>query len=146
MPEVELSAIDLSDGMSKHALCDQIASIINKDSYDILLTYRCPYIIPEGIFQQFAIRMNIHPLPLPKYAGLNPWDSFFESGCKQAHAVLHNMANQPDAGEIIMQESYSFQTCREARDIADEAAAKMIEKYLAIRYRKYGNRNERLRR
>lgn len=130
--EVDVTVIDLSEGILKLTLCNKIEALLQRQSYDILLTYRCPYIVPENILIQFKVRLNIHPLPLPEYAGINPWNAFsnsFKIRKKQVHTVLHKMVAQPDAGEIVMQKSYEINDLQQARDIADFSASKMIEEF-----------------
>lgn len=96
----------------------------------LLLTYRCPHIIPASIRRRFLRCLNIHPLPLPEFAGLNPWDNFLSSGKKEGETVLHEMTEIPDTGRIISKKAFTFTNPEDARDIADQCAADMIKKFL----------------
>lgn len=130
MQEADLTTIDIADIPSRRNLDDQIKDFLLHESYDILLTYRCPYIIPEEIFSRFSLRLNIHPLPLPEFAGLNPWESFFKSGLTCAETVLHILDAIPDTGYIIMKQPYTFSCREEARDSADTAASILITRFI----------------
>ena len=59
---------------------EAIERIFHDSIPDLLITYRCPYILPKRIFEQCHIgSFNIHPSLLPKYPGLNPWDKIFHN-------------------------------------------------------------------
>lgn len=131
MANVELSVIDLSSGLTRQSLYSEIRMKLTQQPYNLLLTYRCPYIIPQEIYSQFRIRLNIHPLPLPEYAGLNPWERFLNSGHRQAEAVLHHLEAFPDAGGIVRKQSYSFNNSSDAREVADTASAKMVRNLMS---------------
>ena len=62
-----------------HVLTNSIRSPI-VDSYHVLVTYRCPYIVPEEIINSFSMVVNIHPSLLPQYPGLNPWINMLANG------------------------------------------------------------------
>lgn len=130
MPGVELLTIDIANIPSRQDLYNGLRSLLSQDFYDILLTYRCPYIIPEDIFSKFPLRLNIHPLPLPEFAGLNPWESFFSSGHNGSEAVMHILDSLPDSGTIIMKEPYTFHCTEKAREAADTAASIMISRFV----------------
>lgn len=124
--EAEVTVIDFSKGISRTALLAKISALLRERSFDVLLTYRCPYIIPREIFEQFPVAFNIHPLPLPEFSGLNPWDAFLSSGHTNGEAVLHRMTSQPDDGEIIATEPFTFTSPSDARAAADRAASRLI--------------------
>lgn len=131
MPKVgALTIIDMSGGISRQGLFEEIASALQRQSYDLLLTYRCPYILPEDIIARFKVGLNIHPLSLPAFAGLNPWESFFRTGQKQATAVMHDLTALPDSGKTIAEECYDVPSAVGARDAADSAASRLIKKYI----------------
>lgn len=130
MPDIDVEAIDFADTMSRQTLYHIVRGMLNHDSYDMLLTYRCPYIIPGDIYERFAIRLNIHPLPLPEYAGLNPWELFLKSGNRRAETVLHKITTKPDCGEMVCREQYEITIPDKARETADKTAARMIKNYL----------------
>ncbi len=111
----------------------EITEIIRYYSPDVLITYRCPYIIPKNILDTFCLgAFNIHPSLLPKYAGLNPWEEIFAAHEKQGGVTIHRLTEHVDAGEIIVQEAFEItaeDTIESARKKADMLAAKLV-KYL----------------
>lgn len=129
--KVKLSIFDFScKTLNKKDFIIWLENFIHIEEVDILITYRCPYIIPSRIIDTLRESINIHPLALPQYAGLNPWEKFKNSDINCSEAILHRLANIVDTGEIIMREPFSFNYFSEARKNADAAAASLIEKYL----------------
>jgi phosphoribosylglycinamide formyltransferase 1 len=47
--------------------------------------------------------MNVHPALLPSFSGLDPQKRALEYGVKVAGATIHFVANEVDAGPIILQ-------------------------------------------
>ncbi len=132
---VKLSFFDFSGKpLNKKDFITWLEKYIHSEEVDTLITYRCPYIIPPRIIDTLRESINIHPLALPQFAGLNPWEKFKTSGMNYSEAVLHRLAYMADAGEIIMREPFSFNNFSEARVIADSAAATLLEKYLYNTY------------
>ena len=101
---------------------------------DIILTYRCPFIIPEYIYSTASKgAYNLHPSLLPKYAGLNPWEDMMKSNDRYGGVTLHRLSMQIDCGEIIVQRKiriHKGETFAEIRDRVDKLAAKTIEVFL----------------
>lgn len=129
--ETELSIFDFSSKpLNKKNFITWLESYIHSEYVEILITYRCPYIIPARIIDTLRECVNIHPLALPQFAGLNPWKKFMASGVNYSEAVLHRLDYMADTGEIIMREPFSFTYFSEARTKADSAAASLFEKYL----------------
>lgn len=129
--ESELSIFDFScKPLNKKSFITWLENYIHSEYVEILITYRCPYIIPARIIDTLQESVNIHPLALPQFAGLNPWEKFMALGMNYSEAVLHRLAYMADTGEIIMREPFSFTYFSEARDKADSAAASLFEKYL----------------
>lgn len=102
-----------------------------KNAPDILLTYRCPCLIPKRFYSQTSIgAYNIHPSLLPKYSGLNPWEEIFRNGELTSGVTIHHLTEKPDCGNIILQKSFNiepYDTISSAREKADELAATLIE-------------------
>lgn len=72
---VALTVIDISHkDDTKEYILNEISTLIAATDFDILLTYRCPYLIPKHLYTAFSVAVNIHPLELPRFAGLNPWE------------------------------------------------------------------------
>ncbi len=113
---------------------EAIERIFHDSIPDLLITYRCPYILPKRIFEQCHIgSFNIHPSLLPKYPGLNPWDKIFHNKERESGVTLHQMTKHVDAGNIIFQSSFiieesdSIESARMKADgIAAELALKLI--------------------
>lgn len=101
---------------------------------DIILTYRCPYILLKETFSipRYGA-YNLHPSLLPKYAGLNPWDNIFHNKETIGGVTLHRITEKVDAGEFLFQQEYPI-CCEEgietARQKADQIAATLISNLL----------------
>ena len=132
VPEcVELHTFDFAEKpWKKRWFLAWLEEFVGIERPDMLITYRCPYIIPERILMHIKEAYNIHPLAVPEFAGLNPWTHFRESGRKSSEAVLHRMRADADSGEIIMTRQYSFSHYHEMRDTADRASALLFERLM----------------
>ena len=102
---------------------------------DLIVAYRCPYILPECVFGMAEYgAYNIHPSLLPSYRGLNPWKEIFANNEKVNGVTLHKMTGDVDDGEIIFQEKYTItptDNVETARDKADVIAAELAIKLLS---------------
>ncbi len=108
---------------------DKIRDAINNFQPDLILTYRCPYILPKAIYTKARYgAYNIHPALLPRYPGLNPWPEIMRDKDMINGVTLHRIDNHIDAGEIVAQCSYSIRgmSCNEARVAADKIAGNMV--------------------
>lgn len=130
--KIGLQIIDLKTEIigDQKALEQQILDI----NPDIILVYRCPYILPKHIYSKASLgAYNIHPSLLPKYPGLNPWNDIFKNKEKISGVTLHRITEIVDGGEIISQESFFIKetdTIEDARNSADSIAANLVEKFL----------------
>lgn len=101
---------------------------------DVLITYRCPYILPLSCFGKYTLGgYNIHPTLLPKYPGLNPWEEIFRNREKEGGVTVHRLSEKVDGGEICMQRAFCIMpddTIESARDRADKLAARMMKDFL----------------
>lgn len=107
-----------------------LLKLVTSANYDLLLTYRCRFIIPAKIRKYCKRCINIHPTRLPEFAGLNPWIKVKDSGITASEVSIHDMTNQPDCGKIIATKNYSFDNFEQARFIADMTAAELITELL----------------
>lgn len=77
---------------------------IRAEEVDLLLNIHSLYVITAEVLQAPRIGcFNLHPGPLPRYAGLNPvcWALYFG---ERTHGVtLHGMTAEIDAGPIVYQ-------------------------------------------
>lgn len=114
--------------------------------FDLLLVYRCPFIISKKAYSKARVgAYNIHPSLLPKYRGLNPWYEIFKNNETENGVTLHRITNVVDGGEIIYQQAYSISpkdTIEDARNNADIIAstllAKLIDEYIPKHENLYG--------
>ena len=77
------------------------AEVIHRESVDVLLCVQSPYVLPGAVVTAPIIgSFNLHPGPLPRYAGLNaPSWAIFHG--EQSHAVtLHWMDEGIDTGPV----------------------------------------------
>ena len=108
----------------------EIMRLLDKESpadADALLTYRCPWILPESCLSSFPLgAYNLHPSLLPRYAGANPWPEILSSQEDFSGVTLHRLTVPADSGEIILQEKFELPPSRDlkkARQAADRTAA-----------------------
>lgn len=135
MKSIDLWVVDVYDCQSatqKSFLMD-LRDILLKSGAHVLLTWRCPYIIPSDIFMvpEYGA-FNLHPSLLPAYPGLNPWDAIYRNGETVTGVTLHKMSIQADAGEIVRQERFSIAGIpyEDARTISDMVASNMISDFI----------------
>lgn len=135
MKDIDLRVVDMTDYQSetKESFLTQLRNILKMSAAQVLLTWRCPYILPAEIFTAPEYgAFNLHPSLLPAYPGLNPWDEIFRNGETVTGVTLHKMSMQADAGEIICQQEFSILgvAYEEARKKSDTIAATMISDFL----------------
>lgn len=117
---------------SKAAFLAELAKMTDKENFDLLITYRCPYLIPADVRSHFGRCVNVHPLPLPDFAGANPWPRFLASGLTRAEAVAHELTDSPDAGPAIARAPYTVTSPSTARQTADAATVRLIPNILPV--------------
>lgn len=107
---------------------------LRSTSYAILITYRCPYILPHDIIGRATLSaLNIHPSLLPAYAGLNPWDEMLRNDEKHGGMTIHVLTDNVDQGQVIASQSLALdfsQGLTYNRNQADELASVMIREVL----------------
>lgn len=124
---VELCVVEFHHSLT--FLGNAIVEAMHSFVPDIILTYRCPYILPSGIFSQApGGAYNIHPSLLPKHRGLNPWQNIMNDNSQTNGVTLHKICEQVDDGEIILQQSYSIagMNLEVARHTADIIAGRIV--------------------
>ena len=98
---------------------------------------------PEFVEKYQNRAMNVHPALLPSFTGLEPQKKALEHGVKIAGATIHFVANDVDAGPIILQahvsvrdddtvEALSSRILREEHRIYPEAIRLFTEGKLKI--------------
>ena len=129
---VELIVIECT--AKKSDTLDMIDRVCREAVPDILITYRCPYILPLRLFCHTRLgSYNIHPSLLPKYPGLNPWREIFLNHEQECGVTLHRMTEQVDAGQIICQSSFLIEesdTMESARLKSDKEASIIIKRFI----------------
>ena len=82
----------------------QFAQQVRVDKVDVLLNIHSLHVINHEVLRAPKVgSFNLHPGPLPRYAGLNPvcWALYF--GEKNHGVTLHRMTAEVDAGPIVYQ-------------------------------------------
>lgn len=86
-----------------------IKNSLDKLEADIIITYRCPCILPVELFSRAKIvALNIHPSLLPKYAGANPWTEIYKNKEKESGVTIHIIDEGVDSGMIISQRKFKM--------------------------------------
>lgn len=128
---VSIDLIDIGESsMDKNQFLSVLDSNVYLNDYQLLITYRCPYYIPDNIREKIGKCINIHPLSLPMYKGLNPWKKFLDSGEHQSEAVVHLMTDAFDSGEIIARWPYTFDNPDDARGVSDSIISKNLPQFI----------------
>ena len=114
---------------------DSILKILHEHTPDTLITYRCPYILPDDIIAALPLgAYNIHPSLLPKYKGLNPWEEIFRNRESKSGVTLHRITKEIDSGAIVTQKTFIIapsDTMEAARIKADELAAGLAKDFVS---------------
>ncbi len=130
--ETALNVLDLSQGGVRTK--KELEQYILDMKPDLLLVYRCPFIISPKAYSTARIgAYNIHPSLLPKHPGLNPWNEIFKNNEVENGVTLHRITDVVDGGEIIYQQSYKIfpnDTIECARNNADIIATKLLAKFM----------------
>lgn len=134
MGNVDLCVADINEHLSgtKESFLSGLRDLLHESAAQVLITWRCPYILPQEIFSipEYGA-FNLHPSLLPRYPGLNPWDEIYRNGETATGVTLHRMTDRIDSGEIISQVQFSIldMEYERAREISDRTAAAILESY-----------------
>lgn len=120
----------------KHSFINFVENEMNAHGEpDVLLTYRCPFIIPPYIYERALLgAFNIHPSLLPKYKGLNPWMGILHNHESTSGVTLHKLSKEVDSGLIVLQRTFDIEdsdTLESARSKADELAAQLAYDFIS---------------
>ncbi len=120
----------------KQSLIDSVEKEMNAHGEpDVLLTYRCPFILPPYIYERTLLgAYNIHPSLLPKYKGLNPWRDIFHNHESISGVTLHKITKEVDNGLIVLQRTFDIEdsdTIESARSKADKLAAQLANDFIS---------------
>jgi methionyl-tRNA formyltransferase len=88
----------------------EFARTVRSAEVDIILNVHSLYVIPAPILQAARIgAFNLHPGPLPQYAGLNTVSWAIYRGETTYGVTIHWMVPEIDAGEIAYQATFSIE-------------------------------------
>ncbi len=111
-----------------------IAKTIKYFTPNLLITYRCPYVLPNEIIKMLPFgAYNIHPSLLPLYKGLNPWQEIFQNKETESGVTLHRITKEIDSGGIVSQKAFGIMpsdTVETARRKADNVAAELCRDFI----------------
>ena len=83
------------------------ASASEFNDADILLNVLSPFEVDSAVILAPRVgTFNVHPAPLPRYAGLTPTSFAILRGEQEHGVTLHWMAPMMDAGDIVFQELF----------------------------------------
>ncbi len=81
--------------------CPEFALEVCERNVDVLLNVHSLYLVPEAVLEACRIgAFNLHPGPLPEYAGLDVPGWAIYNGETRHGVTLHEMVPQVDAGTI----------------------------------------------
>jgi methionyl-tRNA formyltransferase len=74
--------------------------------YDYLISINNIHIIPKEYLLKAKLALNMHPAPLPEYAGLYCHYWALENGEDEFGATVHVMSPSIDTGDIVSQKRF----------------------------------------
>ncbi len=87
----------------------KLAERLSDERIDLLLNVHSLYILDEQVLGAPRVgSFNLHPGPLPEYAGLNPPSWALYHGERRHAATLHWMASEIDAGPIAYEAPFDI--------------------------------------
>jgi methionyl-tRNA formyltransferase len=101
---------------------------------DLILSFSYKYILGEDILRVPSLGcFNLHCSLLPKYRGIAPVAHAVMQGEQMTGVTLHVMTKEPNAGEIVDQESVVIAAEDTAQDVSDKcivAARTVLERQI----------------
>jgi len=105
------------------------ASKIRSEKIDLLLNIYSLFIIKDEVLNAPSLgSFNMHPGPLPRYAGFNPVSWALYNGENVHGVTLHKMVPKIDAGPIVYQSLFSL----EETDSALTLTAKCVKEGILL--------------
>lgn len=87
-----------------------LASRLTALGVDLILNVHSLYVIPEEVLRAASIgTFNLHPGPLPRYAGLNVVSWAIYRGEAQHGVTVHKIEPEIDAGPIVFQAQFPIE-------------------------------------
>jgi methionyl-tRNA formyltransferase len=107
----------------------QLAERLRAERVDIILNVHSLYIIHSAVLKAPSIgAFNLHPGPLPRYAGLNAVSWAIYRGETTHGVTLHRMAPEIDTGAVVFQTQFPI----EDGDSALSLSAKCVKEGLVL--------------
>jgi methionyl-tRNA formyltransferase len=89
---------------------DGLEQMLKESQADLLVVYRCPFLLPEKIFLRPKFgSINIHPSLLPQYRGPNPWFWIYYNMEKTSGVTVHRIDKYEDHGDILAQVEFEIE-------------------------------------
>src|SRR5438876_2368799 len=105
------------------------ANTVRSENVDIILNVHSLFIINDKVLDAPRIgSFNLHPGPLPRYAGLNAVSWALYRGERTHGVTLHKMVPEIDAGPIVFQEFFPI----EENDTALSLSGKCVKAGMAL--------------
>ena len=83
---------------------EEVINFINTLKVDLYISVAFPFILPKEILNLVKYPINIHTGAIPKYRGHHPISAAFLNDEPYQAATVHLMAEEVDAGQIILQD------------------------------------------
>lgn len=100
---------------------EQILDLIIKEEINTIISVQHEWILPKRIIEAVnGSAFNLHMAKLPEYKGYNACSFAIINGDKDFYTTIHIMAEDVDAGDIVIEES--------VRITSDETARTLYEK------------------
>jgi len=102
----------------------ELMEIFDKINPDLICLAGFLVILDKIIFEKYENKIiNIHPSLLPKFGGVGMYgkkvhDAVFKAKEKISGATVHFVTEEPDSGEIILQEKLDISNCKTSDEIA----------------------------
>ena len=113
-----------------------LAPKLRAEKVDIILNVHSLYIIHNEILQAASVGVfNLHPGPLPRYAGLNAVSWAIYYGEKMHGVTLHKIVAEIDAGPIVYQSLFEIKEDDTALSVSSKCVKEgliLIERLLAV--------------
>lgn len=84
----------------------ELEKIISNTDLILVSTYN--QILPKKIFSKPKYAINIHPGPLPKYKGRNPFRDVLRNKERETSLVAHLITEKVDDGKVLMQQTITI--------------------------------------
>ena len=112
---------------------EEFADKVCSEKVDLLLNVHSLYIINEKVLRTPSIgSFNLHPGPLPKYAGLNAVSWAIYRGESRHGVTIHRISSKIDAGDIAYQAAFAIEENETALSLSFKCVKKGVELMLKL--------------